>query len=73
MLYGAFVHETNLWCCHVVFDKTLLCTAVPRGPVRCFHRICEDAKKENMPGRCPNCRAEFGEERIRKQRLDPAK
>ncbi|BDA40710.1 probable CCR4-NOT transcription complex subunit 4 at N-terminal half [Coccomyxa sp. Obi] len=39
----------------------------------CFHRICEDAKKENMPGRCPNCRAEFDEERIRKQRLDPAK
>ena len=47
--------------------------SAPGGADRCFHRICEDAKKESMPGRCPNCRAEFDEERIRKQRLDPAK
>ena len=37
----------------------------------CFRRICEDAAKDDTPARCPNCRAVYDQERIRRQQLDP--
>jgi len=37
----------------------------------CFHRIMEDAAKENLPGRCPNCRTIYDTNSITMQAIAP--
>ena len=39
----------------------------------CWHQIMENAAKDNLPGRCPNCRKEYDRERITKGQVDPSK
>eukprot|EP00887_Chlorella_sp_A99_P001407 scaffold8.g1407.t1 len=36
----------------------------------CYHHILEEASKENLPARCPNCRAEYDQEKITMQHID---
>ncbi|QDZ21337.1 CCR4-NOT transcription complex protein [Chloropicon primus] len=39
----------------------------------CWHRIMENAAKDNRVGCCPNCRREYDKERITKGQVDPTK
>ena len=36
----------------------------------CYHHILEEAAKESLPARCPNCRAEYDQEKIRISHID---
>jgi hypothetical protein len=37
----------------------------------CWNQLMETAGKENLPGRCPNCRTEYDKEKITMAQLDP--
>ena len=39
----------------------------------CYHHILEEAGKENVPARCPNCRSEYDQEKITVQQIDGEK
>ncbi|KAK9833217.1 hypothetical protein WJX74_010673 [Apatococcus lobatus] len=39
----------------------------------CYHRLQEQANKENLPAKCPNCRTEYDQHRIKMQQIDPQK
>lgn len=36
----------------------------------CYHHILEEAAKASLAARCPNCRAEYDEEKIQMQHID---
>jgi hypothetical protein len=36
----------------------------------CYHHILEEATKENLPARCPNCRSEYDQNKISMQHID---
>ncbi len=51
---------------------TNLCTACDYSIcIWCFHHIMEDAAKENIPGRCPNCRTLYDAASITMERINP--
>lgn len=37
----------------------------------CWHRIREDAAKQSLPARCPNCRTVYQKERVKMDTIDP--
>jgi hypothetical protein len=37
----------------------------------CWNQLMETAGKENLPGKCPNCRTEYDKEKITMAQLDP--
>ncbi len=37
----------------------------------CWHRIREDAAKQSLPARCPNCRTVYQQDRVKMDSLDP--
>jgi CCR4-NOT transcription complex subunit 4 len=39
----------------------------------CWHQIMENAAKDSLPARCPNCRSEYDKERITNATVDPEK
>ncbi len=39
----------------------------------CYHRLQEQANKENLPAKCPNCRSEYDQDKIKMQQIDPQK
>ena len=36
----------------------------------CYHHILEEAAKESLPARCPNCRTDYDQEKITMQQID---
>merc|ERR1712087_264032 len=55
-----------------ITDKHIdFCQCGYRMCLWCWNRIMEDAAKHCKPGRCPNCRGEYDEERIKSGRVDP--
>jgi CCR4-NOT transcription complex subunit 4 len=36
----------------------------------CYHHILEEAAKASLAARCPNCRSEYDEEKIKMQHID---
>lgn len=54
----------------------LLSRLLPALPVAdqmclwCYHHILEEAAKASLAARCPNCRAEYDEEKIQMQHID---
>lgn len=50
-----------------------LCNCGYRICLWCWHRIMEDAAKDSLPGRCPNCREPYDKERITNATVDPDK
>ena len=51
---------------------TNLCTACDYSIcIWCYHHIMEDAAKENLPGRCPNCRTLYDAANITMERINP--
>uniref|UniRef100_A0A061SJX7 CCR4-NOT transcription complex subunit 4 n=1 Tax=Tetraselmis sp. GSL018 TaxID=582737 RepID=A0A061SJX7_9CHLO len=50
-----------------------LCTCGYSMCLWCWHHIMEDAAKENLPGRCPNCREPYDKEKIISATVDPDK
>lgn len=49
-----------------------LCSAV-QPCLWCYHQVLEEATKENLPARCPNCRAEYDQNKISMQHIDAEK
>ena len=39
----------------------------------CYHQILEEAVKENLTARCPNCRKEYDQNKISMQHIDHEK
>lgn len=37
----------------------------------CWNQLMETAGKENLPGKCPNCRTEYDKDKITMAQLDP--
>lgn len=57
-----------------ITDKHIdFCQCGYRMCLWCWHHIMENALKDNLPGRCPNCRKEYDKERITKGQVDPLK
>jgi len=55
-----------------ITDKHIdFCQCGYRMCLWCWNRIMENAAKQCKPGRCPNCRREYDEERIKSGRVDP--
>mmetsp|Transcript_11296 Transcript_11296/g.21211 ORF Transcript_11296/g.21211 Transcript_11296/m.21211 type:complete len:552 (+) Transcript_11296:140-1795(+) len=55
-----------------VTDKHIdFCQCGYRMCLWCWHRIMENAAKDNLPGLCPNCRQEYDKDRITKGQVDP--
>jgi hypothetical protein len=42
------------------------------GIARCWHQLMENAAKENLSGRCPNCRAVYDKDKITQQAMEPS-
>lgn len=38
----------------------------------CYHHILEEANKESLPARCPNCRSDYDQNKIQMQHIDAA-
>lgn len=36
----------------------------------CYHHLLEEAAKESLLARCPNCRSPYDEEKIKMQHID---
>ncbi len=39
----------------------------------CYHHILEEAAKESLSARCPNCRSVYDQEKITMQHIDAEK
>ena len=39
----------------------------------CYHHILEEAGKESLSARCPNCRSVYDQEKITMQHIDAEK
>ena len=40
---------------------------------RCWHHIQEDAAKQHIAARCPNCRQAYQKDQIKMEKVDPAR
>lgn len=37
----------------------------------CWNQLCEQAQKDSLPAKCPNCRAEYDKDKITMANVDP--
>lgn len=69
-------------CCHALLWPPAHCACLACLPpllstrladqmcLWCYHHILEEAAKASLAARCPNCRAEYDEEKIQMQHID---
>jgi len=74
-----FVDTMDDDCCPLCMDQLdatdkaiNYCACGYRMCLWCWNQLMETAGKENLPGRCPNCRAEYDKEKITMSALDPS-
>jgi len=63
-------------CCNDldVTDKHMrYCECGFRPCLWCYHQILEEAQKDNLPARCPNCRSEYDQNKISMQHIEEDK
>lgn len=58
-------------CCDMMCPDMAHCTLLYLYSIWCFHHIMEYASKENLPGRCPNCRTTYDAGSITMERISP--
>lgn len=63
-------------CCNDldVTDKHMrYCECGFRPCLWCYHQILEEAQKDSLPARCPNCRSEYDQNKISMQHIEEDK
>lgn len=53
-----------------VVAAPLPCRPADQMCLWCYHHILEEAAKASLAARCPNCRSEYDEEKIKMQHID---